>query len=76
MFQSNSKLRVGWDQSVTIGPPSKAWQAQRKLLHQFLGAPSIPIYHSMIEEGSRQFVQRVAPTTEGFMNEFLLYAAH
>lgn len=64
--------RVGWDRSVQIGAPSKTWQVQRKLLHQFLGAPSVPIYHVMIEEESRRFVQRVLPTTEGFGDDFLL----
>lgn len=68
-----SPFSVGWDQSVTIGPPSKRWQGQRKLLHQFLGAPSIPLYHDMIDEGAREFVLRVLPTQEGFMDHFLLY---
>ncbi|KAF8302327.1 cytochrome P450 [Clavulina sp. PMI_390] len=66
---------VGWDQSVTIGPPSKRWQAQRKLLHQFLGSPAIPLYHNLLQEGAAEFVQRVVPTNEGFMDEFLFTIA-
>ncbi|KAF8302321.1 hypothetical protein DL93DRAFT_2067198, partial [Clavulina sp. PMI_390] len=60
---------VGWYESVVLGGPSRRWQAQRKLLHQFLGAPSIPMYHSIIEEEARAYCHRVIPTKEGYMDE-------
>ncbi|KAF8302322.1 cytochrome P450 [Clavulina sp. PMI_390] len=60
---------VGWDQSVVLSEPSTHWQAQRRLLHQYLGATSMPAYHSIIEEEARAFCHRVLATTEGFMDE-------
>ncbi|KAF8298243.1 cytochrome P450 [Clavulina sp. PMI_390] len=66
---------VGWNQTVTMGVPGKRWQSQRKLLHQFLGAPSIPAYHHMMEELVQEFVRTVAPTSQGFNDEFIFTMA-
>ncbi|KAF8302324.1 cytochrome P450 [Clavulina sp. PMI_390] len=66
---------VGWYDSVIFGGPSRSWQAQRKLLHHFLGAPSMPMYHSIVEEEARAYCSRVIPTNEGFMDEFIVSMA-
>ncbi|KAF8298244.1 cytochrome P450 [Clavulina sp. PMI_390] len=66
---------VGWDRTVILGAPTNRWQAQRKLLHQFLGPGSVPIYHQMIEELVYEYVRNIIPTIEGFMDEFVFTMA-
>lgn len=63
---------MGWRPSLLLSNTGPLWQAQRKLLHQFLGTSAVPLYHSMLESAAYNFVQRVQPTTEGFMEDFIL----
>ncbi|KAF8307880.1 cytochrome P450 [Clavulina sp. PMI_390] len=76
---------LGWSKSITVlSASTPRWQAQRKLLHQFLGPQAMPLYHSMIEEHARMFVrdamkqhtkEEEQKEEDGFMDVFVFTMA-
>lgn len=64
-------FRAGWEQIVIWGPPDAHWFGQRKMLHHFLGAKAMPLYHEAIENSMRELILNKHTSQSGFFEEFL-----
>lgn len=55
--------------SIIFAGLGSLWNGQRKLIHQFFGPPTMPLYHPMLESDSHDLVRRLVIEKKDFMTE-------
>lgn len=60
---------MGWKSSFVFLDTVPVWKAQRKLIHQFLGPPTMPLYRPQLESSSYDFVHRLVTGKKDFTTE-------
>lgn len=65
----SSNYSIGWKASLVFANLGPAWNGQRKLTHQFLGPPAMPLHHEILESEAHNLVQRFVTEKKDFISE-------